>query len=373
MVLPSTPRNESQWKPGIAKLVILCLLYASYLGAAVAQSGSDMQGMPTLAPMLERVTPAVVNIASAGRIPVEQNPLFNDPFFRDFFGFPDQPLERKTQSLGSGVIVDAERGLILTNAHVIANADQITVKLGDGRSYEAELVGTDAETDIGVVKITAERLTDVPMADSSQLRVGDSVVAIGNPFGLTQTVTSGIVSALGRSGLGIEGYEDFIQADAAINPGNSGGALVDLKGRLVGINTAIFSGSGGDIGIGFAIPINMARQVMEQLVKHGKVRRGYLGIQLQDLDAELAEAFDIEARQGAVIANVLAGTPAQKAGLQAGDVIVSVNGRPVRSASDLKERGWSHADRRTDLSGHRAQGWFARLERAPHSDRSACR
>jgi S1-C subfamily serine protease len=225
MVLPSTPRNvalESQWKPGIAKLVILSVLYASYLGAAVAQSGSDMQGIPTLAPMLERVTPAVVNIASAGRIPVEQNPLFNAPFFRDFFGVPGQPLERKTQSLGSGVIVDAERGLILTNAHVIANADQITVKLGDGRSYEAELVGTDAETDIGVVKITAERLTDVPMADSSQLRVGDSVIAIGNPFGLTQTVTSGIVSTLGRSGLGIEGYEDFIQTDAAIQHGAPG-------------------------------------------------------------------------------------------------------------------------------------------------------
>ncbi|MGH8564091.1 MAG: DegQ family serine endoprotease [Gammaproteobacteria bacterium] len=295
-----------------------------------------MQGMPTLAPMLERVTPAVVNIATAGRVPAEQNPLFNDPFFRYFFGVPGQPLERKTQSLGSGVIVDTERGLILTNAHVIANADQITVKLGDGRGYEAKLVGIDAETDIGVVKITAERLTDVPMADSSQLRVGDSVVAVGNPFGLTQTVTSGIVSALGRSGLGIEGYEDFIQTDAAINPGNSGGALVDLKGRLVGINTAIFSSSGGNIGIGFAIPINMARQVMEQLVEHGKVRRGYLGIQLQDLDAELAEAFDIEGRQGAVIANVLGDTPAQKAGLQAGDVIVSVNSRPVRSASDLR-------------------------------------
>lgn len=367
MVLPSTHRNvamESQWKPAIAKLVILSVLYASYLGAAIAQSGLDMQGTPTLAPMLERVTPAVVNIATTGRIPAEQNPLFNDPFFRDFFGAPGQPLERKTQSLGSGVIVDAERGLILTNAHVIANADQITVKLGDGRNYEAELVGTDPETDIGVVKITAERLTDVPMADSSQLRVGDSVVAIGNPFGLTQTVTSGIVSALGRSGLGIEGYEDFIQTDAAINPGNSGGALVDLKGRLVGINTAIFSGSGGNIGIGFAIPVNMARQVMEQLVKHGKVRRGYLGIQLQDLDAELAEAFDIKARQGAVIANVLDDTPAQKAGLQAGDVIVSVNGRPVRSASDLRNTvGLMQVGERISLGIVRKGGLLGSKER----------
>jgi Do/DeqQ family serine protease len=364
MVLANAARNlalESQWKPALA---IISILYASYLGAAVAQSASDMQGMPTLAPMLERVTPAVVNIASAGRVPAEQNPLFNDPFFRDFFGAPGQPLERKTQSLGSGVIVDAERGLILTNAHVIANADQITVKLGDGRSYEARLVGTDPETDIGVVKITAERLTDVSMADSSQLRVGDSVVAIGNPFGLTQTVTSGIVSALGRSGLGIEGYEDFIQTDAAINPGNSGGALVDLKGRLVGINTAIFSGSGGNIGIGFAIPINMARQVMEQLVKHGKVRRGYLGIQLQDLDAELAEAFDIEGRQGAVIANVLDDTPAQKAGLQAGDVIVSVNGQPVRSASDLRNTvGLMQVGERISLGIVRKGGLLGSKER----------
>src|SRR5918999_1780871 len=319
----------------LAAIVSVCALYSSGAAAALPWPAGG-QELPSLAPMLERVTPAVVNIATEGRMRLEQNPLFNDPFFRFFFGFPDQPLERKIQSLGSGVIVDAERGLVLTNAHVIANADQITVKLSDGRNHKAEIIGTDPETDIGVVKISADDLTDVPMGDSDQLKVGDFVVAIGNPFGLSQTVTSGIVSALGRSGLGIEGYENFIQTDAAINPGNSGGALVDLQGRLVGINTAIFSGSCCNIGIGFAIPINMARGGMEQLVKYGEVRRGSLGIQLQDLDAELAEAFGIPNRQGAVIVNVLEGTPAQKAGLQVGDVIVSVNGRPVQNASAVR-------------------------------------
>ncbi len=319
----------------LVAIVIVCALYSSGAAAALPWPAGG-QELPSLAPMLKGVTPTVVNIATEGRMRIEQNPLFNDPFFRFFFGVPDQPLERKTQSLGSGVIVDAERGLVLTNAHVIANAEQITVKLSDGRSHEAEIIGTDPETDIGVVKIPADDLTHVPMGDSDKLAVGDFVVAIGNPFGLSQTVTSGIVSALGRSGLGIEGYEDFIQTDAAINPGNSGGALADLRGHLVGINTAIFSGSGGNIGIGFAIPINMARGVMEQLVKYGEVRRGSLGIQLQDLDAELAEAFGIPNRQGAVIVNVLPDTPAQKAGLQVGDVIVSVNGRPVQNASGVR-------------------------------------
>lgn len=319
----------------LAAIVIVCALYSSGAAAALPWPAGG-QELPSLAPMLERVTPAVVNIATEGRMRIEQNPLFNDPFFRFFFGFPNQPLERKTQSLGSGVIVDAKRSLVLTNAHVIANAEQITVKLSDGRSYKAEIIGTDPETDIGLVKIPSDNLADVPLGDSDKLAVGDFVVAIGNPFGLSQTATSGIVSALGRSGLGIEGYEDFIQTDAAINPGNSGGALVDLRGHLVGINTAIFSSSGGNIGISFAIPINMARGVVEQLVKYGEVRRGSLGIQLQDLDAELAEAFGISNRQGAVIVNVLEGTPAQKAGLQAGDVIVSVNGRPVQNASAVR-------------------------------------
>jgi len=328
--------------------------------AALPWFGSDH---PTLAPMLERVTPAVVNIATEGRVKIQQNPLFEDPFFRFFFGVPNQPLERKTQSLGSGVIVDAGRGLVITNAHVIANAEQITVKLRDGRTIEAKRIGSDTETDVAVIQIPSERLTALPMADSDQLKVGDFVVAIGNPFGLGQTVTSGIVSALGRSGLGIEGYEDFIQTDASINPGNSGGALVDLDGRLTGINTAIFSGSGGSIGIGFAIPINMARQVMEQLVDHGEVRRGQLGVQLQDLDSSLAEAFGLDDQQGAVIVSVVEDSPAAKAGLQAGDIVAAVNDRHVINASSVRNKvGLLRVGEKVRLDVLR-KGLFGRNER----------
>lgn len=305
---------------------------------AAMPAAVDGQEMPSLAPMLEKVTPAVVNIATEGHVEVRHNPLFNDPFFRRFFNVPNQPRQRKTQSLGSGVIIDAARGLVVTNNHVIANADQITVKLRDGRSFKAELVGSDPETDVAVVKIRAKRLSAVPLADSDLLRVGDYVVAIGNPFGLGQTVTSGIISALARSGLGITGYEDLIQTDASINPGNSGGALVNLRGELVGINTAIYSQSGGNIGIGFAIPTNMMRQITEQLVEYGEVRRGFLGAQLQDLDPDLAEAFGIKARKGAVLVNVIEGSPAHKAGLQPGDVVIAVNDKTVASAADLRNQ-----------------------------------
>ncbi|MCZ6664873.1 MAG: Do family serine endopeptidase, partial [Gammaproteobacteria bacterium] len=235
-------------------------------------------------------------------------------------------------------IVDARRGLIMTNNHVIANADQITVKLRDGRVFKAELVGTDPDTDVAVVKIPADKLTALPLADSEKLRVGDFVVAIGNPFGLGQTVTSGIVSALARSGLGITGYEDLIQTDASINPGNSGGALVNLRGELVGINTAIYSQTGGNIGIGFAIPVNMASQIMEQLVEHGEVQRGFLGAQLQDLDGELAEAFGLPITEGAVLVNIVRGSPAEEAGLKPGDVVTHINGRRVTSAADLRNQ-----------------------------------
>ena len=242
--------------------------------------------LPSLAPVIEKASPAVVNIATESRVKLRQNPLLNDPFFRRFFGVPNRPTERKAQSLGSGVIVDAERGLVLTNNHVVANANQITVQLEDGRKFEANVVGTDPETDVAVIEILAENLIDIPLADSDVLRRGDFVVAIGNPFGLEHTVTSGIVSALGRSGLGIGGFEDYIQTDASINLGNSGGALVNLRGELIGINTAIFSQSGGSVGIGFAIPANMAKQVMEQLVAHGEVKRGFLGVRWQDLGPE---------------------------------------------------------------------------------------
>lgn len=294
--------------------------------------------MPSLAPMLAQVTPAVVNISTEGHVELRTNPLFNDPFFRRFFNVPNMPQSRKTQSLGSGVIVDANRGLVLTNNHVIANADQISVRLTDGRRFSAKLVGTDPETDVAVIQIKATGLVGLPLADSERLRVGDFVVAIGNPFGLGQTVTSGIVSALARSGLGITGYEDLIQTDASINPGNSGGALVTLKGELAGINTAIYSQSGGNIGIGFAIPINMAQQVMEQLVKFGEIKRGYLGAEMQNLDPELAAAFGLSGRSGAVLVTILPDSPAQRAGLRAGDVVTKINGKAVRDAADLRNQ-----------------------------------
>ena len=321
-----------------ALCVTLVILITGPMPQAALPQVQAAQEMPSLAPMLEQVTPAVVNIATEGHVEIRSNPLFNDPFFRRFFNAPDQPRRRKTQSLGSGVIIDAKRGLVVTNNHVIANADQITVKLRDGRNLKAELVGTDPDTDVAVVKINGKRLTAVPLANSDELRVGDYVVAIGNPFGLGQTVTSGIISALARSGLGITGYEDLIQTDASINPGNSGGALVNLRGELVGINTAIFSQSGGNIGIGFAIPTNMVRQVTDQLVEHGEVRRGFLGAQLQDLDPDLAGAFGIATRNGAVLVNIIEGSPADKAGLLPGDVVTSANDKPVANAADLRNQ-----------------------------------
>jgi len=322
---------------GALLLINLVLAGVPETRAAIPPADSQGQELPTLAPMLERVLPSVVNIATESRVRVQDNPLLQDPFFRRFFGIPDMPpQERQTEALGSGVIVDAKHGYVLTNNHVVEKADQITVTLKDGRSFRAKLVGRDPETDIAVVQIKADNLASVPLANSDQLRVGDFVVAIGNPFGLGQTVTSGIVSALGRSGLGIEGYEDFIQTDASINPGNSGGALVTLRGELAGINTAILAPGGGNVGIGFAIPINMAQEVMTQLTKYGEVRRGRLGVMVQNLTPELAKAFDIKETHGAVISKVVEDSPAAKAGLQPGDVVVAVNGRPVSAASDLR-------------------------------------
>lgn len=298
---------------------------------------SQGQKLPTLAPMLKEALPAVVNVATSGKVRVQQSPLFNDPFFRHFFDIPDQPRERKTQSLGSGVIVDAKNGYIITNNHVIDKADDINVTLHDGRSFKAKLIGTDPETDVAVIQIDGKDLKALTISDSDNLNVGDFAIAIGNPFGLGQTVTSGIISALGRSGLGIEGYEDFIQTDASINPGNSGGALVNLAGELIGINTAIFSQSGGNIGIGFAIPINMANDVMKQLVAHGEVKRGRLGAQAQDITPQLAQAFELKnGHRGAVITQVTPESAADKAGLKAGDIIIEINNKPVQDASDLR-------------------------------------
>ncbi len=302
--------------------------------AALPAQLADGRNLPSLAPMLERVTPAVVNIATYTTVQV-RNPLLEDPFFRRFFDVPDRRRYRRTQSAGSGVVVDAGRGYIVTNNHVVTRADEITVTLSDGRSLDAELVGTDPQVDLAVLRVAPEKLNQIEFADSARLRVGDFVVAIGNPFGLNQTVTSGIVSALGRSGLGIEGYEDFIQTDASINPGNSGGALVDLSGRLVGINTAIIAPAGGNVGIGFAIPANMVRAIMAQLIDHGEVRRGYLGLAVQALNVELAEAFGLKRHEGVVVVEVEADSAAARAGIEAGDVIVRVRERPIRRITDF--------------------------------------
>ncbi|MGQ0577764.1 MAG: DegQ family serine endoprotease [Betaproteobacteria bacterium] len=325
----------------IFKLVRAALAGAlTFVAAGGAHAGipaiADGEGMPTLAPILEQVTPAVVNIAVLSRSPEEDNPMLQDPFFRRFFGLPERA--RPQISAGSGVIVDSKLGHVLTNHHVIRDAKQIVVTLKDGRQIDARLLGSDAGTDVALLKVEAENLTAIRFADSDRLRVGDYVLAIGNPFGIGQTVTSGIVSALGRTGLSIEGYEDFIQTDASINPGNSGGALVNLRGELVGINTAIIGPSGGNVGIGFAVPSNMARVVMSQLARHGEVRRGRIGLTTQEITPELAKALGLTPNQGAVVVEVAADSPAAKVGLKRGDVVIAVNGRGVRGSSDLRNQ-----------------------------------
>ncbi len=313
-------------------------LWLALNGAALAQLPAAVGGqrLPTLAPMLAEVTPAVVNIAVEMRTP-EASPLFADPFFRRFFELPERP-QRREQAAGSGVIIDAARGLVITNHHVIKDAEHIMVGLKDRRVLKAQVVGVDPGTDIAVLRIPPERLTAVKWGDSEALNVGDFVVAIGNPFGIGQTVTSGIVSALGRTGLGVEGYEEFIQTDASINPGNSGGALVDLAGELVGINTAIIGPSGGNVGIGFAVPTHMVRGVLDQILRFGEVRRGRVGVSTQDLTPEMARELGFKAIEGAVIVQIERGSEAERAGLRPRDVVLSVNGRQVRSSSELRNR-----------------------------------
>ena len=293
-------------------------------------------GVPTLAPLLQKVTPAVVNISVATMVPQRHNPLFRDPFFRRFFDMPEDAPARPRQSAGSGVIVDAARGFVLSNHHVIARAESVMVTLKDNRRFEAEVLGSDPGTDIALLRIEADGLTALPIGDSDALEVGDFVIAIGNPFGLGQTVTSGIVSALGRSGINVEGYEDFIQTDASINPGNSGGALVNLHGELVGVNTAIIGPSGGNVGIGFAVPVNIATAVTLQLAEHGEMQRGKIGVMIQDLTPDLAEALGLDVERGALVSRVESGSPAEAAGLQAGDVIVAVNGAKVAGSRELR-------------------------------------
>lgn len=321
--------------------LILLIFFSSLAHAALPTHDASGRELPSLAPMLKQVNPAVVNIATYAQ---EQlyNPLLNDPFFRFFFDVPEprQPrTQKRQQSAGSGVIVDAREGIVVTNYHVIKGADEIHVSLTDSRNYKAKLVGVDPDLDIAVLKIKPENLTAVKLGDSSQLEVGDFVIAIGNPFGLGQTVTTGIVSALGRTGLGIEGYENFIQTDASINPGNSGGALVDLNGKLIGINTAIIAPSGGNVGIGFAIPINMVQSAMKQILQYGEVRRGDIGLTIQDISHELRQAFNLRSGQrGVLVTGVSDGSSAEKAGIKPGDVIVAVDGELTTSSGQLRSQ-----------------------------------
>lgn len=314
------------------------LLLTAHVHGALPSHVASGEPLPTLAPMLKDVAPAVANIATYTQREVH-NPLLNDPFFRHFFNVPEQRQrqQQRQRSAGSGVIVHAGEGTVVTNYHVIRGADEIQVVLHDGRTFDAELVGSDPDVDIAVLKIEASNLSQLTMADSEKLQVGDFVVAIGNPFGLGQTVTTGIVSALGRTGLGLEGYEDFIQTDASINPGNSGGALVNLRGELIGINTAIIAPAGGNVGIGFAIPSNMARGSVEQIMEHGEVRRGQIGVGIQDISPALQEAFDLQNGQlGVLVTGVAEGSEAEKAGLKPGDVIISVDGKLTPSTGSLR-------------------------------------
>lgn len=318
---------------------VLAPILLSCGALAAIPDAVDGQRMPSLAPMLERTTVGVVNVATFTQVKTAESPLMRDPFFRRFFRHHTQPRERRrAQSAGSGVIVDAEAGFIVTNHHLVAGANEIHVTLSDGRDYPATLVGVDAPVDLAVLRIDADDLTELPFADSQNLRVGDFVIAIGNPFGLQQTVTSGIVSALGRSGLGIEGYEYFIQTDASINPGNSGGALVDLNGRLVGINTAIIAPSGGNVGIGFAIPSDLVSAVMDEIIEHGVVQRGRIGMTVAALNPKLADLHGLAATKGIVVTEVVPGSAADSAGIRPGDILARIDGRVMDRPADYGQQ-----------------------------------
>jgi Do/DeqQ family serine protease len=329
---------------------------AAFIGGPVyAALPVDAAPLPSLAPMVKRVSPSVVNIATRGTIkekPGQRNPLLDDPFFRRFFDVPpdSKPRERQFQSAGSGVIVDAKNGYIITNFHVVENASEITVTLLDNRSFSAKVVGSDEGADVAVLQVKQPNLVAMSLGDSGKLEVGDYVVAIGNPFGLSHTVTAGIVSALSRTGINPDGYEDFIQTDASINPGNSGGALVNLRGELVGINSAILSGSGGNIGIGFAIPVNLVKNVMDQLIKYGQVKRGVLGVNLYSVTSDIAKEFGVAESSGALVAGVAQGSAADHAGIKTGDIITSINGVTKKDPGELRYAiGLLHVGDKVDI------------------------
>ncbi len=319
----------------------------------------DERGVLTMAPLLERTTPAVVNIAvtTTVRGRSQSNPLLDDPFFRRFFD-PDgegdtapSPRERQATSAGSGVIIDARKGYVLSNHHVIEDADEVNITLKDGRVVTAQVLGSDSKTDIALLQIESSNLTALSLANSDDTKVGDYVIAIGNPFGLGQTVTSGIVSALGRGGISADGYEDFIQTDASINPGNSGGALINTKGELIGINTAIISRSGSSAGVGFAVPANIASKVVDQLSKYGEVRRGRIGVIIQDLTADLSDALDLSVSKGALVSQVQEDSPAEEAGLKSGDIIIAFNGESVEGSRDIRNAvGFVERGTRNDIT-----------------------
>jgi Do/DeqQ family serine protease len=325
----------------VTTLLIGCLISQEGHSQALLNSGSAMsldseRGVLSMAPLLDRITPAVVsiNVRSTAKAPKLSNR--NEELLERFFGgrMPNEPREKS--GLGSGVIVNAADGLIITNAHVIEDADEIIVTLKDKRQLEAKIVGTDKKTDIALIKVSAKKLAELQIAKASEVRVGDYVIAVGNPFGLSHSVTSGIVSALGRDNGSGDGYQDFIQTDASINPGNSGGALVNSKGELIGINSAIISRSGGNQGIGFAVPTNIVQAVMRQLISYGEVRRGRIGVLIGDITPTLKEALDLTTLDGALVSQVVEDSPAEKAGLKRDDVIISFNGGAIKDASDIR-------------------------------------
>lgn len=323
--------------------LVAILTMSAWVNASLPQTDPEGRPLPSLSSMLKEVNPAVVNIATFSEQQMSNNPLLNDPFFRRFFNIPEQQPNQQPRKLqrsaGSGVIIDADEGIVVTNHHVIKDSDEIRVSLTDGRHFVAKLLGSDPELDVAVLQIKGAKLSEVALGNSEILEVGDFVVAIGNPFGLGQTVTTGIVSALGRTGLGIEGYENFIQTDASINPGNSGGALVNLNGELIGINTAIIAPAGGNVGIGFAIPMDMVKSSVDQIIEDGEVKRGQLGIGIQDITVDLQIAFDLKnGQQGVLITNVADNSEAEKAGLKPDDIIVAIEDEKVISTGNLRSQ-----------------------------------